>query len=283
MLCRLFPRLSRGIPINRRIRMIFAGASFIALLGGVFTSGTSALQSKGQVSRENGCVRCHSALSAPAEMSKRFLDWRTSVHKAAGVSCDKCHGGNALVGDYASAHSGVFSPSNVKSSLNESNAPETCGRCHLAVANAFIESDHYRRLKSSGLGPSCINCHSHMGSSVTRAPIEGTSLCTFCHNSVNGLLPQRPEIVKRAKSTLDAISRTNSMVTWIDELLADARTRKLDVAAEENDFKLLMSSLANAKSAWHVFNLQSSATKADRSFEDALKIKDSLSKRLARD
>lgn len=278
-----FVELNPGCLLRRQIVMLSASALFLVLLGGVSISDTSASRRALQASREDGCVRCHSALSMPAEMSNRFLEWRASAHKAAGVSCDKCHGGDAAARDFGRAHAGVFPPSNKRSTLHEANAPDTCGRCHAAVVNSFIESDHYQKLKASGLGPSCVNCHPHMGSFAARTPLEGESLCTFCHNTLNGLLPQRPDIVKKAKSTLDAIGRTNHMVAWIDQLLAQAEKKKLEATEEKEDFRLIKISLAEAKTGWHTFKMEAPAVKAEKSFDEAVKIKDKLSKKLGRD
>lgn len=281
MLCWPFIQLGGGSPVKRRLLKLFASVLFIAFMSGVSISDSSASRATQDVARENGCVRCHSQLSTPVEMSNRFLDWRTSAHK--GVSCDKCHGGDVAARDSARAHAGVLPASNKNSTIHEMNAPETCGRCHAPVVSSFVESEHYQRLKTSGLGPSCINCHPHMGTSVARAPSEGESLCTFCHNTVNGLLPQRPDIVRKAKTTLDAIARTNYMVAWIDESLAQAEKKKLDVKAEREDLRLLKMTLAEAKAGWHTFNLEAPALKADKSFDEAVKVKDRLSKKLARD
>lgn len=278
----LFIQLSCGSLVKRQMHKLFASVLFIALLSGVSTSESSASWVQ-DAAQENGCVRCHSRLSTPAEMSNRFLDWRASSHAGAGVTCDKCHGGDAAAREPAKAHVGVVPPSTRNSRLHEMNAPETCGKCHRAVVNSFIESEHYQRLKTAGLGPSCTNCHGHMGSSVARAPVEGESLCTFCHNTVNGLLPQRPDIVKKAKSTLDAIARTNYMVAWIGELLGQADRKKLDVTAEKEDFRVLKITLAEAKAGWHAFKLDAPALKAGMSFDEAARIKDRLSKKLARD
>jgi hypothetical protein len=283
MLCWPFVQLRWGTPVKRQMHKLFASVLFIVFLSGVATSDSSASRAEQDAARENGCVRCHSRLSTPVEMSNRFLDWRASSHAGAGVTCDTCHGGDAAARDPAKAHAGVFPPSNRNSRLHEMHAPETCGKCHATVVNSFIESEHYQRLKTAGLGPSCINCHGHMGSSVARAPLEGESLCTFCHNTVNGLLPQRPDIVKKAKSTLDAVARTNYMVAWIDEMLGQAEKKKLDVAAEKEDFRLLKITLAEAKAGWHAFKLEAPAAKADKSFDEAVRIKDKLSKKLGRD
>jgi len=177
----------------------------------------------------------------------------------------------------------VLPRSNRNSKLNEENAPDTCGSCHRAVVNAFVESEHFRRLKKSDLGPSCVQCHAHMGSSAARRSVEGESLCSFCHNTVEGLLPQRPDIVKKAKSTLDAITRTNYMVGWIDELLGRAEEKKLNVSAEKEDLRLLKLTLAEAKSGWHAFALDGPLTKASKSFDEAIKVKDRLVKKLGAD
>lgn len=262
------------------MRKTLASVLFSACLFVVYSTESSASRSRQGSAPNNGCVRCHSRLSTPAEMSSRFLDWRVSAHAAAGVACDKCHGGDAAARDAAKAHAGMLPPSNRNSRLHEINAPETCGSCHRAVVSSFVESEHYRRLKASEGGPSCISCHGHMGSSVARAPFEGESLCTFCHNTVNGPSPQRPDIVKKAKSTLDAIARTNYMVAWINELLEQARKKKLNVGAEREDYRLLKITLAEAKTGWHAFSLEGSAAKAGKSFDEAVSLKTRLSKKL---
>jgi Cytochrome c7 and related cytochrome c len=262
------------------MRKILASVLLSACLCVVYSAESSASRSRQGGAPNNGCVKCHSRLSTPAGMSSRFLDWRASAHAAAGVACDKCHGGDAAARDAANAHTGMLPPSNRNSRLHEMNAPETCGSCHRAIASSFVESEHYRRLKASEGGPSCISCHGHMGSSVARAPLEGESLCTFCHNVVNGPLPQRPDIVKKAKSTLDTIARTNYAVAWINELLEQARKKKLNVAAEREDLRLLKITLYEAKAGWHAFTLEGPAAKAGKSFDEAVRVKDRLSKKL---
>jgi hypothetical protein len=73
------------------------------------------------------------------------------------------------------------------------------------------------------------------------------------------------------------------MVVWIDELLVEARRKKLNVRAEEEDFRLLKLTLAEAKAGWHTFTLQKPAMKAEKSFDEAIRVKNNLSKKLRLD
>ena len=257
-----------------------ANALTIALAIGAFTTNSSVLRAERGDRIANTCVWCHRRISAPPELVNRFLDWRQSRHAAAGVTCDKCHGGNVASSIAKQAHAKMSPPSRPDSRINPMNAPETCGGCHKAIVRSFVESEHYRVLKASEGGPSCTSCHAHMGSSVARTSFEGESLCTSCHNTLNGPLPQRPDIVKKAKSTLDTIARTNYTLLAIDELLARARTRKLNVAAEREDLRLLKVTLAEAKTGWHAFTPEGSALKSAKSFDDAVDIKQRLSKKV---
>jgi hypothetical protein len=128
---------------------IFASVLFMVCLAVAFGANSTASGIDPKVARVNGCVRCHSRLSLPSEMSDRFLDWRGSRHAAAGITCDKCHGGDPKASVAAKAHTGVYPPSNSESMLNERKSPDTCGSCHGAVVHSFIESRHYSLLKAA--------------------------------------------------------------------------------------------------------------------------------------
>ena len=253
---------------------------FIASLSGVFSAAPSISQVERGAPQENGCVRCHSRLATADELGARFLDWRASRHAAAGVTCDKCHGGDAAAPDRAKAHAGMLPPGEGTSRTSRMNAPETCGACHHGVVSSFVESEHYRLLKAREVSVSCTSCHGHMGSSVSRGPFECESLCTSCHNTIQGPSPRRPDIVRRAKSTLDTFARTDYLISWINQLLEQAEKKKLNMVAEMEDYRLLKLTLAEAKTSWHAFSLASSSAKAAKSFDDAVAVKDRLSKKL---
>jgi hypothetical protein len=100
---------------------------------------------------------------------------------------------------------------------------------------------------------------------------------------VDGPLPQRPDIVRKAKSTLDVIARTNYLVAWISELLDQAHKKGLNVKAEEEGLSGLKTMLAEAKSGWHTFTLETPALKAGKSFDEAVRIRDNLTGKLGLD
>ena len=231
---------------------------------------------------ENTCVSCHSRISKPAALAGRYLDWYSSEHKKNGVTCDKCHGGDPSIRDVGKVHQAVQPPSMPASRLHEDKLPQTCGGCHRAVANAFIESTHYQRLKSSNLGPTCTTCHGHMASSIARYPPQGASFCAHCHNTVNGMLAPRPEIPKRAEATLEALGRANYIVVEVGDLLAEAQKRKLNVVEEKEDLRLLKGLLTEAKVGWHAFTSESVQTKAEKAFDEGMRLRNQLNKLLGR-
>ena len=232
--------------------------------------------------RNNQCVQCHARASMPSDISGRYLDWHFSTHKANGVGCDRCHGGDATVVDARNAQTGIIHSSRKESRLSLENLPETCGACHKAIVNSFVESVHYQKLKTSGLGPSCNTCHTHMASSVATFPTDAATYCTLCHNSINGILPQRPDIPASAKKVMESIGRATYAVKLAQDLLKEAQDRRLDVAEQIEDMRLLQQLLQEAKVGWHSFTLEGTRVKAEKAFEEGLRIRDQLMKKLKR-
>jgi len=240
-------------------------------------------QEGAEVLKNNTCVRCHSNISSSSALTTRYLEWQLSAHGTNSVGCDKCHGGDPTAGDPKQAHQGVLAPTNPRSRLNDSTVPETCGACHKAIARSFVESAHYQKLKGSGMGPSCTTCHAHMASRVARNPSQGEALCTYCHNAVDGLLPQRPEIPGNSKAILDAIQRTEYVISWVNDLLVIAEKRHIGVDGEKKSLSTVKASLQGVKVAWHTFNLNGVLDMANGTFAQAVDIKDSLNKKLGRE
>jgi len=250
-------------------------------IGFHFSPAAGPSQASGDLLKNNSCVACHSQLTNPPELASRFLDWRASGHAAREVSCDKCHGGDPDSKDLNKAHRGVLPSSDSQSRLSASNVTQTCGSCHKAIAKSFVESVHYQRLINSGMGPSCTSCHGHMASSVRRSGPQGEELCTYCHNAVDGLLAPRPDIPADSKSTLDAIQRTEYVLGWIRDLINKADARHLHVSTEREQASEVAASIEGAKIAWHTFNVTGVKEMANKSYLQAVDIKERLLKRLA--
>lgn len=251
--------------------------AFAAFLGVGWRGG---IQQDLDILANNRCVSCHSKITSPLSLSQRYYDWHLSLHKDKGVGCNKCHGGDPTTEDEKKAHHGVFPATDPQSSVNLVNLPETCGACHDEIANSFIESTHYQKLKAAGMGPSCTTCHAHMASAVVKDPTETAALCATCHNTINGMLPARPEIPDRAKEVMEALNRASAVLIWADRLLEVGAQRKLDMSEEKAELKEAKSTLTEAKVGWHALSFESIRQKADEAFEVGTEVKDQLLKKI---
>ena len=122
-----------------------------------------------------------------------------------------------------------------------------------------------------------------MASKIARNPSEGAAFCSFCHNTIDGIQPRRPDIPEKAQATLDSIWRVNSIVVWINGLVSEAEWKKIAVDEEKEDLRLLTITWKEAKTGWHTFSLEGPRIKADKAFEEGIRIKDQLAKKLGHD
>ena len=231
--------------------------------------------------RNNNCVTCHAQLTTPLTVSSRYFEWHSSVHRDTGVSCEKCHGGNAAAPDKAKAHVGILPVRDPQSALHYRNIAATCKSCHQNVVNTFEQSKHYRNLQSAGLGPSCSTCHAHMATEVILSPQQVGNLCVYCHNTINGALPPRPEIQQHAAAVIQSLNRADSAVAWAASLLREGETKRRNVAVERVQVTAAQGLLKEAKLTWHTFDLELTQKRADEAFTNAMKAKDELTKKLA--
>jgi cytochrome b subunit of formate dehydrogenase len=137
------------------------------------------------------CGRCHGQkflMESNGESGQPFYSYQQSVHglaiekgsKKAAV-CTDCHGSHEIL------------PANdQKSPIYKFNVPETCGKCHGAIKQAFMESIHGQGIsRGNGLSPVCTDCHgihsikAHIdpNSSVSEQNLARTT-CARCHEGV---------------------------------------------------------------------------------------------------
>ncbi len=228
----------------------------------------------------NRCVTCHRNITVPVALSHRYYDWHLSIHKEKGVGCEACHGGDASRDDARQAHTGMLPSSDPASRTHWKNQSETCGRCHTEIRSALAASAHQLRLGISEIGPACTTCHRQMANSTVRSPQETAALCASCHNSQEGLMPPRPELVRQAEEVVLALSRANGVIIWADRLIEVAQSQRVTVTDEATDLEQARRDLREAKIQWHTFRFEPVRTQADRAFTRATAVKDRLMKKL---
>ena len=78
---------------------------------GLVLLGLAPLVLPGEASADNSCIDCHKNPAFFAQYPKLheyYQQWIASPHKEAGVTCDDCHGGDALSAEIEDAHKGVL-------------------------------------------------------------------------------------------------------------------------------------------------------------------------------
>jgi cytochrome b subunit of formate dehydrogenase len=137
------------------------------------------------------CGKCHGQkflVESTGESAQTFVSYQESVHglatekgsKKAAV-CTDCHGSHAIL------------PANdEKSPIYKFNVPSTCGKCHTAIQQTFMQSIHGQGIsRGNGLAPVCTDCHgihsikAHIdpNSSVSEQNLARTT-CARCHEGV---------------------------------------------------------------------------------------------------
>src|SRR5690349_19379303 len=137
------------------------------------------------------CGRCHgdqSVMKGSGISNQVFLSYRESVHakamargNASAAVCTDCH----------TAHE-ILPAANAQSTIAKVNIPNTCGKCHSAEANEFMQSVHGQAVaRGVSRAPVCTDCH---GIHNITQPFDGdknlasaavaTESCAKCHEGV---------------------------------------------------------------------------------------------------
>jgi cytochrome b subunit of formate dehydrogenase len=137
------------------------------------------------------CGRCHGQkflMESNGQSAQPFISYQESVHGRAvekgstqAAVCTDCHGTHQIL------------PANdTKSPIYKFNVPATCGKCHTAVENTFMQSIHGQGIaRGNGLAPVCTDCH---GIHSIKSPVNSNSavsgqnvsrdVCARCHEGV---------------------------------------------------------------------------------------------------
>ncbi|MEK6775724.1 MAG: cytochrome c3 family protein [bacterium] len=220
----------------------------------------------------NSCIGCHSKLDQKMAGGKAFYNWKDSVHDKAGVTCDRCHGGNPAAGVPGKAHAGVLKPADPGSKVHMSNVPTLCGECHQTQWKEFTFSSHYKALISYGgkiPGPTCITCHGSMHTAIL-SPDNVAEACRRCHNPESRLSPNIPV---EAHATLDLIFYAKNTVKWSGEFVTLAREKGYPVTDAAAALKQAEEKFRLAEIKWHSFDFHEILKLVDESYEAAKKAK----------
>ena len=137
---------------------------------------------------ENACVQCHRDLPGrSSEIVER--EWKHSVHYAAKVGCDGCHGGNAAL------------------RRDQFNSPEAFQRAaHMDRSTELLPAGgHEQGFVSAARGRSvsyfCGKCHAKIKESHLGSPHGefGDPTCLYCHGQGSHLITHpTPDIIQTA-------------------------------------------------------------------------------------
>ncbi len=122
----------------------------------------------------NMCGRCHGQkflVHSNGESAQTFMSYQESVH---GVATEKGSQKAAVCTDCHGSHE-ILPANDQKSPIYKFNVPQTCGKCHGAVAQTFMQSIHGQGIsRGNGLSPVCTDCH---GIHSIKAHKDPNSLC----------------------------------------------------------------------------------------------------------
>ncbi len=166
------------------------------------------------VAATSSCEDCHARAEffvQARHLYDYYRDWLDSPHRAGGVQCQHCHGGNPGAAEKHTAHSGVRSAQDPASSLYYRRQPATCGTCHAEKTEQFVQSKHYTALMAKSNAPTCTTCHQAMSRKPYYRDIV-TNACRTCHTQSNEIA--RADAVDRAAEILHRLSIAGAYLGW---------------------------------------------------------------------
>ena len=166
------------------------------------------LVSSGKTSAQSGssCINCHSTLP-DHRLSDPVSSFDHDIHKAKGLSCNDCHGGNPARDDMAGAKDKMYG---YFGKPTAEQIPAFCGKCHsdanlmkkfnpslrVDQVQEYFTSVHGHRLQGGDQKvATCVSCHGVHGirapddpqSSVY--PLNVADTCGKCHGDADRMTP----------------------------------------------------------------------------------------------
>lgn len=179
--------------VDYRLRafIVVGAVSLVAAFGFLaFSRGSNAQGS-------SSCIGCHSGLEGA--LSDPVKSFEHDIHKAKGLSCNDCHGGNPAAFDKAAAKDRMWG---YVGRPTEEQIPAFCGKCHsdaelmkkfnpsLRVDQVieYFTSIHGSRLRRGDKNvATCVSCHGVHGIRAPSDPLSSVyplnvaETCAKCH------------------------------------------------------------------------------------------------------
>jgi nitrate/TMAO reductase-like tetraheme cytochrome c subunit len=212
---------------------------------------------KGETS---ACIQCHTSDNMGPEMHEITRQWKESWHALNNISCHDCHGGAPEDASMSMMHQRGF-----KGSPKDTDIPEFCGTCHIAILDSYLKSGHGKTFCDTAEGPSCTTCHGSHNIQKASMDIINEQLCSQCHT------------YERAKEMKQALFIVENKLINIEEDLERLKMVGINVDDQEktffrthSEFRALFHSIdvdaVRAKSSDYTQRLEIIESEIDESF-----------------
>jgi nitrate/TMAO reductase-like tetraheme cytochrome c subunit len=171
---------------------------------------------KGETS---ACIQCHTSDDMGPEMHEITRQWRESWHAKNNISCHDCHGGAPEDASMSMMHQRGF-----KGTPKDTDIPQFCGTCHIAILENYLNSGHGKTFCSTAEGPSCVTCHGSHDIQQASMDIINEEHCSQCHT------------YKRAKEMKQALFIVESKLNSINADLARLNLQGFGTEKQEREF-----------------------------------------------
>lgn len=204
--------------MKRAIELAAATLICLALLGARTASAKQAAI--------DTCVACHEQ-EEDEDVAKAVPEWRKSVHFAAEVTCDGCHGGNPRAKDEDDAHA---ESAGWVGTPGWKELPTFCGACHESIAHGFADGNLGDGFEGGGIPPTCVDCHMSTGHDTQHANAK---------EILSDPLPERlrglPQLAQARRDVLALVQRE----TVVSKRVAEVSARALPPTGLARDLRAL--------------------------------------------
>jgi Cytochrome c3 len=189
-ICRILPQSKIQNPKSKIERVMALTKSTLLLAAIMFSISILADRLASSAGGQGNCAECHKK-----QGDQVVALYLSSTHAEAGLSCSRCHGGNASATDKATAHAGRF-----VARPEPAGVMAICGSCHSGERDTFKSGRHFQA-SSNTPRMDCSQCHGAHGVGSGARSFSFVSYCAGCH----GLeyLPPLPTEFQKMLASVD--------------------------------------------------------------------------------